>query len=485
MKQYSCDVAIVAGGVSGLAAAITVAEAGLSAIVLEKSSVLGGTANMGMGPLGIGTIHQKRELSNITVEKAFKMFMDYTHWRSDARLVKKYFEKSGETIEWLEDMGVVFYKAAKYFPGAEATWHIVQPEQGVPGSRCAGVMMKRMVERAQELGVQMFVDTPAESIMMDNDRACGVIASSKDGEKIEVSSKAVIIATGGIGDNPEMMKEVSDIEYGKNYFGFRVPGLAGDGIRMAWAVGAGHTPINSEVNLRIVGEDDGNIRSTFFQPNLMVNKNGLRFFDEGTIENGTFAGNACKFQPDSFGLMVFDSRIKNIYIKKGIDFVRPVFHQDSVDDDAFMSIMERAKSEGHESLYMTDTLEELADLAGIDKEAFLQTVEEYNEMCESYDSLFYKSHEYMRKISKPPFFAAKLRPGGYGTLGGIKVNENMEVLRDDWSVIKGLYAAGTDTCTIYGDSYMFLLPGNTMGYALNSGRIAGESIDQFISENED
>jgi len=182
---------------------------------------------------------------------------------------------------------------------------------------------------------------------------------------------------------------------------------------------------------------------------------------------------------------VFDSRIKNIYIKKGIDFVRPVFHQDSVDDDAFMSIMERAKSEGHESLYMTDTLEELADLAGIDKEAFLQTVEEYNEMCESYDSLFYKSHEYMRKISKPPFFAAKLRPGGYGTLGGIKVNENMEVLRDDWSVIKGLYAAGTDTCTIYGDSYMFLLPGNTMGYALNSGRIAGESIDQFISENED
>ncbi|MBR6357560.1 MAG: FAD-binding protein, partial [Lachnospiraceae bacterium] len=133
---------------------------------------------------------------------------------------------------------------------------------------------------------------------------------------------------------------------------------------------------------------------------------------------------------------------------------------------------------------IADTLEELAEKCGIeDVDQFLETVEEYNDMCESQDTLFYKPSKYMKPIKKGPFYAGLFRPSGYGTLGGIKINENCEVLDDDWNVIPGFYAAGTDTCTIYGDSYMFLLPGNTMGYCVNTGRFAGQGAAEYCEED--
>ena len=125
MKTLQADVVVIACGPSGLAAAISAAESGMSVIALEKAINTGGAANMGMGPLGLNTTIQTQELSNVTVDKAFRMFMEYTHWRVDANLVKQYFEKSADTIAWLQDMGVEFFKASRYFPGSEATWHIV------------------------------------------------------------------------------------------------------------------------------------------------------------------------------------------------------------------------------------------------------------------------------------------------------------------------------------------------------------------------
>ena len=129
MANYETQVVVIAAGPSGLSAAVQAAEDGAEVIVLEKAAAVGGAANMGMGPLGIGTKYQKKQMEDITVEKAFNMFMEYTHYNVDARLVKRYFEQSGETIEWLEDMGVEFEGAYRYFPKSEPTWHIVKTDQ--------------------------------------------------------------------------------------------------------------------------------------------------------------------------------------------------------------------------------------------------------------------------------------------------------------------------------------------------------------------
>ena len=78
----------------------------------------------------------------------------------------------------------------------------------------------------------------------------------------------------------------------------------------------------------------------------------------------------------------------------------------------------------------------------------------------------------------------KYLPGAYGSLGGIKINYKTEVLNKNWEKIPGLYAAGTDACSIYGDTYVFILPGNTMGFALNSGRIAGENAAAYAQSSD-
>ena len=108
MADYETQIVVIAGGPSGLSAAVQAAEEGADVILIEKNNVVGGAANMGMGPLAIESHIQKRQMIDLTIEKAYRMIMEYTHYNIDGRLVKRYFEQSAQTIEWLEDMGVEF-----------------------------------------------------------------------------------------------------------------------------------------------------------------------------------------------------------------------------------------------------------------------------------------------------------------------------------------------------------------------------------------
>ncbi|MDF3000370.1 MAG: hypothetical protein K0Q48_489, partial [Bacillota bacterium] len=113
------------------------------------------------------------------------------------------------------------------------------------------------------------------------------------------------------------------------------------------------------------------------------------------------------------------------------------------------------------------------------------TIREYNRMCEAgYDEIFEKDRVYLQPIGNGKLYCCRQNVGAYGSLGGILVNYKMEVMTGDHKVIPGLYAAGTDACNIFGDSYPFILSGNTMGFCLNSGRIAGERAYNFAFEEE-
>ena len=477
MKEMYCDAAVVACGAGGLAACAQASELGLKVIGIEKGKKTGGAANAGMGLLGLDTDVQKRDLNSVTLEHAFRMFMDYTHWRVDANLVRNYFGKSADTIRWLEDMGVEFYKAARYFPGSEATWHIVMPENRKPGPGCAGTMMKILTEHARDLGTEFLMETSAQHLLMEDGRVCGVRCLDKDGEEIVIHAGAVIIATGGFGGNKEEVLKRTGFTYDKDFFGFCLPNMQGDGIRMAREAGAAKTEESMELAVSTAGGLKESIRTAFHQPNLLVNYQGDRFFNEEFFENSTFAANACNLQQGRCGIMVIDDRIRDFYEKHGVDVSSYVLNRMSA--EGFSEDFEKALQK-NPYIAKADTLEELAEKMGIDKENFLRTVETYNHYCDTHDEQFGKRQDYLRPIRTAPFYACKFFPGAYGTLGGIKINHRTEVLTEDYRVIPGLYAAGTDTCTIYGDSYMFKLPGNSMGYSVNTGRMAAEGAAEYI-----
>lgn len=479
MKRYETQVVVIAAGPSGLAAAVQAAEDGAKVMVCEKAAAVGGAANMGMGPLGIGTKHQRKQMMDVTLEKAFNMFMEYTHYNVDARLVKRYFRQSAETIEWLEEMGVEFEGAFRYFPKAEPTWHIVKTDQGI-GPRAASFMNKALYARALELGVIFLVETPAKKIMMENGAVAGVLATDKDGEEVEIRCKAAIVATGGAGANKQFILDETGFHHGEDLFSFAIPGLVGDGLRMAWEAGADRLPVRVELAAEVEhgGELTGSVANVFMQPNLLVNRQGKRVMNEEHMQNTTFLANVIRHQKDKVCFSVVDTSIIRHYIRSGVDVTSLVRTNPDVSD--FYDGLNMAWEQGLDSFFVADTIEELAGKMGVDPTALKETVEDYNDFCESVDEEFFKGRSFLRPIRKKPFYAAKVRAAGYGTVGGIRIDEHCQACGPDFEPVPGLYAAGADACNIYDDSYMFLLPGNSMGFAVNSGRIAGMGAAEYV-----
>ena len=239
--------------------------------------------------------------------------MNYVHWQADGRLVRAHLNKSGETIAWLMDLWAsTFAEPASYFPGSFPTWHIVQPESGHPGPTAAATMFKILTQRAKELGVKLMLQTPVTKLIKEGGRIVGVIAEDRSGEEITVRAKAVIVATGGFGDNPKMIKKHTGYDWGKDLHTFRIPGLEGDGMRMAWEAGAMSTPMRMELSFGVADPMSLGLDwlPLFHQPHLMLNLLGERFINEAE-GNDSFKGNAIALQKDRECFFVFDETIKD------------------------------------------------------------------------------------------------------------------------------------------------------------------------------
>lgn len=486
MKRIEADVGIIAAGLSGLAAAISAAETGAQVVVFEKAGIVGGSANMGMGPLGIESRLQKFTQSNLTKEKAYRILMDYGQWKADAKLVHDFIFKSGETIDWLEAMGVKFFGVTKTTPESEATGHIVMPDSGMPGSGCAATMIKKMYSRAQDLGVKFFLNTPVTGLRVEDGEVIGFFAQGEDGEEYEVDTGASIVCTGGCGTNPEMLKEQTGYTLDKDLYNFKIPGIVGEGIRMAWGAGAGHTSVDIEkiVGQTLPGAFTGSFPQTivFLQKSpLVVNKLGYRVCDEAVMSNYSVAANIIDRQPGRYVYNIIDSNILAHFREKGLDVPNNVFPGDILAD--FEEAWSDAATQHPDCACVADSLDELAEKLGMNAGYLKETVATYNSHClERYDGDFDKPMKYLTTLKGPKYFAYRVGIGAYGTMGGIRVNHKLEVITDGFETIPGLYGAGTDVCNIYAGTYNYYMPGGTMAFCLNSGRIAGENAGKFAQE---
>lgn len=490
MKTLESDVLIVAAGLSGLAAAVAAAESGMHVIAIEKAAVTGGTANMGMGLLAINSKYQRALGYHHSAQEMFDKHMHYSHWLADCpRLVMEFYKRCGDTIDWLDDMGVKFrFNAMKLWAPIrlkgladnECVAHHVVPDDGSPiGPRCASTMTRHLTERAKELGVEFYLETPAKDLIVEDGRVVGAMAVDRDGEEVKCLAKAVIVATGGFGDNTEMIKEFTGLTWGEDLFSFRIPGNVGDGIHMVWrAGGAKMKPILHRMYQIPDNMNHFTLEGAFRQPLLWVNKMGERFMPEDCIGNTTHTGNAIFMQPGHTCFTILDADTLKYYKKRGVD-IQGVQGLDVFKN--FEQAAEAAKAEGYRYYFEADSVEELCEKTGIDLEGLRSTLDEYNACCDDhYDSVFGKEKEFLRPVRTPKFYAIQSFMGGYGTLGGIKINHKTEVLDSDGRKIPGLYAAGTDAYNIAGDSYNFFLTANTMSFCVNTGRMAGENAAEYV-----
>lgn len=487
MGNIKTDVAIVAAGPAGLAAAIAAAENGASVAVFEKGNMTGGSANMGMGIFAVESPIQKMMMDDLTKEVAFREYMDAMEWNVDAKIVRDYFWRSADTVTWLMEMGVEFFGAIKNFPTSRATWHVVKPENGGPvGSRCASVMFKKMTDYANELGVKFYLKTAVTGLKKEEGKIVGCYAKNETGEAFEVDSKATIICTGGFGTNPEMVAKETGYTIGKDMFTFMIPGITGDGVRMVWEAGGQHGRMMME---KITGHamppvlyGEINQFLNFLQGSgIGINKAGKRVCDESVMQNMSIGANIIDRQQDRTIYKIIDDKLIRYFRKNGQEFPNEVFPGDPTLN--FDEVWEDCAEKYPDCAFVGNSIEELAEKMGVPADALTETIEDYNDMCEErYDDDFGKPRQFMIPLDGKKFYGYRLSISAYGSLGGIKVNPSYEVLAENGAVMKGLYAAGSDTCEIYNGTYYYNYPGNSMGYAINSGRFAGENAADYAAE---
>jgi fumarate reductase flavoprotein subunit len=150
--------------------------------------------------------------------------------------------------------------------------------------------------------------------------------------------------------------------------------------------------------------------------------------------------------------------------------------------DGFAYQVDFAEESNYHAFVVADSIEELAEKTGINSDKLIEAIEIYNDYCDrGRDERFGKHERFLRPIRKGKFYAGKFYVSAYGTLGGLKINSRCEVHNTENKPIPGLFAAGTDANTIYGDSYNFYLPGNSMGFAVNTGRMAADAAIEYIN----
>ena len=519
MKTIEADVCVVGGGLSGLTAATQSAEIlkqyfdDAKVVVFEKSGTTGGAANMGMAFFAVESHIQRDQMYEWTKDDAFKFMMEYNHWKADAQTVRRWFNFSASTVEWVESFGVEILGAYKYFQDSHITQHMIKlPGANKPAERQASHMVKLMTDYANRLGVEFNFRTPAKELIVgDKGQVIGVRAVDENGEEIECYASAVIIGTGGIGNNVEMIKERLGFVWGKDMFTFRIPGLDGDGMKMAWKIGATEADISMEVTYNTPGTTDvfKTLSEVMRQPStIMVNIHGERIINEQIMNNTTFTGNAIKAQAGHRAFSIIGEDGINYMKEHGLDYI--TYHHGVKDLNKWEYEKELyfagVKSAAENSVFMADngvqyedesapqernffecsSLEEVCEVTGIDYKTLSATIERYNTFAGGYDEDFCKPARWLRPITGNKFYVARHFPSGYGSLGGIKVNHDMKVLREvDDKPIPGLFACGTDTANVvFGGEYCFYNPGSTMSWALNSGRMSAIEAIKYINSDD-
>jgi fumarate reductase flavoprotein subunit len=477
-ETIETEIVVVGGGGTGFAAAVAAAEQGAKVILLEKHSAAGGNTAMARGILAADSEVQKRMSIAASQDDVFKTGMEYSHWKINPRIWRTIVNKSANTIQWLENKGIKFNEIPSQYPGQLLrTWHCVD-SSGSTGPSIIKVLRKNL----EELGQTLITNCRVKRILTSPKGVVSGVLAESGGRELNVKAESVIIATGGYGGNKELLKKyISSYSDNTIYVGF--PHNTGDGLKMAIEVGAGTDGLGTLMLHPPRYLKSIHVNAVAHEPFLIwINKNGERFTDETTTFHHIESGNAIDRQPDKLTYAVFDEKIKNRIIEEGIRVVG--LPDTGIWAGGKLTNLNRELQAEVEKgdVQISQSWDGIAKWIGVPVKTLTTTINEYNRYCDQgYDEVFAKERRYLQELRTPPYYAIRCYLAFLTTVGGIKINQSMEVLGKQDKPIAGLYAGGDTTGGWEGDTYCMFLAGSALGFAINSGRIAGENASRYVS----
>ncbi len=475
MRELSTEIAIVGAGAAGLSAALRLTEYGIAVTLLERTEQVGGEACGGGGIFAVESHLQNERNYVYTKEQAFDYYMEHTNGNVDARLVSEFIGRSAFLVEWLEGMGVRFRSVAAYFKGAGLNWHTLDLD--------SPRITDAMCQRYQALGGAVMTGCRVTALTVENGAVCGLLAEDQTGAQLCVRAKYVVLATGGYIQNRDFVDQYTGYRLGRELPELLPPMRSAkradaSGIQMAWDVGAEHGQMCLATNFGLPDPyaGPGGVEiclGDFRQPNLLVNLNGERITNEEQFQNPGVITNLVRRQREYCAIMILDEAIIGEYEANGWDHI--LVGMDRI--PGTKETVEQIIREGYPYLYTVDSLAELCEKAGILQENLERTLEEYNALCDAgYDRQFFKNRQYLRRITGPRYYAARMQLNGMMGLGGLTINHRCEVLDTNRSVIPGLYAIGMDANSINGENYSYATCGSTSSFAFISGLMVADTL---------
>ncbi|MEC7490453.1 MAG: FAD-dependent tricarballylate dehydrogenase TcuA [Pseudomonadota bacterium] len=496
MSDTNWDVIVVGGGNAAFCAALAAHEQGASVIMLEAApkDEAGGNSAFTAGAMrvvyeGVDDIFklvpdlseteiETTDFGTYTQDEFFDDMARVTQYRADPDLVETLVTQSLETLIWMRKKGVrfvpIYGRQAFKIDGKFKFWGGLTLETvgGGPG------LIEMWTDIAQREGIEVRYETRALDLISENNRVTGVKVRDNDGE-YAMAGKTIILACGGFQANTEMRTRY----LGPGWDLAKVRGTrfnTGEGIRMALDIGAspngnwsGCHAVGWEMNAPEFGDlavgDQFQKHSYPFA--IMVNATGKRFVDEGAdFRNYTYAkyGRVILEQPGQFAWQIFDQKTK--HLQRDEYNIRQI------------------------TKVTANTIEELASkLEGVNADAFIKEIEAYNAAVKddvefnpnikdgkATRGLSINKTNWANTIQDPPFEGYAVTCGVTFTFGGLRINEEGEVLNRDMKPIRGLFAAGE----LVGGIFYFNYPG---GSGLTSGAVfgkqAGTSAGKRITGN--
>ena len=495
---YDVDVVVVGAGGAGMTAAITASDEGKTVLVLESQAMVGGNSVRSTGGMNAGTTEwqQANEFGESAgVESTLAKVANYAdneriqelgaivaeQWAAyqenpegyfdsvelfqldtligggamnDPALVKTLVENSESAIAWLDqlDPEIVLHNVAQF--GGASVKRIHRPVDADGKVLSVGAYVVPLLQQnLEKRGVEVLLNTTATEILTEDGTAVGVLAETADGAKVTVNAKAVVIASGGFGANNDMIASIRPELDG--FITTNAPGIQGQGIRMAQAIGADTVDLE-QIQLHPTVHVEGSSAVLITEGlrgdgAILVNQEGERFFDEVSTRDKV---SAAEFeQTGGYAWLIVDSRMSDA-----------------------SNVIQGYITKGYAET--GDTYEALAEAIGAPADVFAATMEQWNACVAAKEDADFGRVSFANPLDQAPYYAIKVQPGIHHTMGGVKINSNAQVINTEGNVIEGLFAAGEVTGGVHGNNR---LGGNAVADFTIFGRIAGSSAAVFVN----
>ena len=452
-KTSNYDVVVIGAGGAGFSAAITAKNAGANVVLLEKMPAVGGNSLISGAEMNVAKnwVQPKLGINDDSPELHAQDTFKGGDGKGDMKVINVMTHEALDAAKWCRDyLGVRFEDDNLFFFGGHSRKRAL-----IPVGHTGTEFIAKFQAKADELGIPVITNMKAEELIKDKDGRVVGVKATMDGSEYTFNAKGgVVLATGGFGANPEMVKKYNP-KIDERFKTTDAPGSTGEALYMAERAGAELVNMGYIQTYPICDPISGAIEliaDARFDGAIMLNQEGKRFVEE--LQRRDVLSEAILNQTGQYCWVLWNDNIGKI----------------SNTVKAHANEYEAFTKQG--IMTTCDDLKCIADFTKIPFDQLWKTVKRVSDMAGKGNDKDFNHRAGLMDMQQGKYYVIKAVPSTHHTMGGVRINEKAEALTAEGKVIPGLWAAGEVTGVTHGTNR---LGGNAYTDIIVFGRIAGEA----------